>query len=134
MNAPLAVTVRASPPLFLSVTEEPLAKPPTVPPTLNVVVEHTILTFDTSALRPVPEPLEAVQICAKRIRKDKCITTIVFCTRYAMAIAKPIQLLRVNREHRITPLGQALHYSSTGDLDCDSDSIHWLHRLLCNPS
>lgn len=63
MNAPLAVTVSASPPLFLSVTEEPLAKPLSVPPTLKLAVEHTTLTFDTSALTPVPDPLDATQIC-----------------------------------------------------------------------
>ena len=62
MNAPLAVTISGSPPLFWSVTTELLAKPLTVPPTPNVAVEHTTLTFDTSAVTPAPDPLDAVQI------------------------------------------------------------------------
>ncbi len=77
--------------------------------------------------------LEAVQICAKRIRQNKRIKSIVFRTSYAMAIPEAVQLLGVNREHRITSLRETLDYSSSGNLDRNSHSICWLLSLLRNP-
>ena len=63
VNAPFALRVSASPPLFRSVTESPVARPETVPPTVYVFVEQVMLTFVTLADAMVPEPLPTTQVC-----------------------------------------------------------------------
>ena len=63
VKTPFALRVSESPPLFCSVTESPVARPETVPPTVYVLVEQVMLTLVTLADPIVPIPLLTVQVC-----------------------------------------------------------------------
>src|SRR5258708_34544917 len=99
VNGPLALIVRALPPLFRSTRPVPVS-PITVPPTVKLLVVQEMPMVVTFALATVPEPFATVHVwlgpvgCVRTVAADaaplaRCVVKLKPAARGATARCRP---------------------------------------------